>query len=356
MAINKLFNINFKNELGFLASANYKTKFQSNNIVNSKLLKFYEQMLLIREVELKIAKLAKNKIINTPVHLSVGQEAIAVGISENLKKTDQVFGNHRSHSHVLAKGTNLNNFFAECYGKITGLSRGFGGSMHLIDNSIGFQGSVPIVGATIPIACGYGLANKLQSNKNITVAFFGDGACEEGVFHETLNFASVYNIPILFVVENNLFSSHLDIGLRQSSNKITRFAKSNNIDCDTLDGNNIIEIYKKTKKIVQNIRTKSKPFLIEAVTFRHLGHVGPNRDIDVGVRRNKKELLAWMKNRDPLLKFENYLLNKKKITKKIINRKKNKINQKIEKAVIFAENSNYPKKNLLKKIVYNEKD
>ena len=208
-------------------------------------------MLLIRKVELKIANLAKNKIINTPVHLSVGQEAIAVGISENLTKTDQVLGNHRSHSHILAKGTDLNYFFAECYGKSKGLSGGFGGSMHLIDNSIGFKGSVPIVGATIPIACGYALANKLQSNNNISVAFFGDGACEEGVFHETLNFASVYNLPILFVVENNLFSSHLDIGLRQSSNKISRFAKSNDIEALTLDGNNILEVYDKAKKIIE---------------------------------------------------------------------------------------------------------
>ena len=130
---------------------------------------------------------------------------------------------------------------------------------------------------------------------------FGDGACEEGVFHETLNFASVYNIPILFIVENNLFSSHLDIGLRQSSNKISRFAKSNNINI-TNDGNNIIEVYDNAKKIIKKIREKSKPFLIEAVTFRHLGHVGPNRDIDVKLEEIK-ELFAWINNRDPLIQI-----------------------------------------------------
>ena len=354
MVINKTLKLKFKNELGFLASPKYITKFKSTNIKNKDLLRLYQQMLLIRKVELKIAELASNKIINTPVHLSVGQEAIAVGISENLKKSDQVFGNHRSHSHVLARGTNLDSFFAECYGKSKGLSGGFGGSMHLIDNSVGFKGSVPIVGATIPIACGYGLANKLQSNKNIAVAFFGDGACEEGVFHETLNFASVYNIPILFVVENNLFSSHLDIGLRQSSNKISRFAKSNNIDFITLDGNNILEVYDKTKKIIKKIKEKSKPFLLEAVTFRHLGHVGPNRDIDVGVRRNKKELFAWINNRDPLIKFQNYLLKKKYLNKKNILNQEIKIDEKINKSIKFAEKAKYPNKSLLNKLVYNE--
>lgn len=354
MVISKKLNLNFKNELGFLANPKYITKFYSNKISKKELLKLHKKMLLIRKVELKVADLAKNKVINTPVHLSVGQEAIAVGISENLKQTDQVFGNHRSHSHILAKGTDLNYFFAECYGKSKGLSGGFGGSMHLIDNSIGFKGSVPIVGATIPIACGYALANKLQSNKNISVAFFGDGACEEGVFHETLNFASVYNIPILFVVENNLFSSHLDIGLRQSSNKISRFAKSNNIEAITIDGNNIIEVYDNAKKIIKKIREKSKPFLIEAVTFRHLGHVGPNRDIDVGVRRNKKELFAWINNRDPLIKFQKYLLSKKIINKKVILEQENNIDNHINKAIKFSEKDNYPKKFLLNQLVYNE--
>ena len=354
MVTSKKLNLNFKNELGFLANPKHITKFYSKKLNTKELLKFHRKMLLIRKVELKIANLAKNKIINTPVHLSVGQEAIAVGISENLKKTDQVLGNHRSHSHILAKGTDLNYFFAECYGKSKGLSGGFGGSMHLIDNSIGFKGSVPIVGATIPIACGYALANKLQSNNNISVAFFGDGACEEGVFHETLNFASVYNLPILFVVENNLFSSHLDIGLRQSSNKISRFAKSNDIEALTLDGNNILEVYDKAKKIIEKIRKKSKPFLIEAITFRHLGHVGPNRDIDVGVKRNKKELFSWINNRDPLIKFQKYLLSKKIINKKILTNQENNIDEQINKAVKFSEKANYPKKILLKKLVYNE--
>ena len=279
--MNKKFKFNFNDNLKKLSKSN----FILYNLKISKLKKLYIEMLKIRMVELKLADLAKKKIINTPIHLSVGQESIAVAISENLSKNDQIFGNHRSHSHILARGTNLKNFFAECFGKISGLSKGLGGSMHLIDKSVGFQGSVPIVGATIPIACGYSLATKLQKKKDITVVFFGDGACEEGVFHETLNFASVYNTPTLFVIENNLFSSHLDINLRQTSNKMARFAEANNISHITVDGNNILEMYRQSKKIIDNMKSNQKPFLIEAITYRHLGHVGPNQDIDVGVKR-----------------------------------------------------------------------
>ena len=265
-------------------------------------------MLLIRKVELKIANLAKNKIINTPVHLSVGQEAIAVGISENLTKTDQVLGNHRSHSHILAKGTDLNYFFAECYGKSKGLSGGFGGSMHLIDNSIGFKGSVPIVGATIPIACGYALANKLQSNNNISVAFFGDGACEEGVFHESLNLARINNLPIIFIVENNLFSSHMHISQRQPKSSTARFAYANDIEYKVVDGNNILDVADIASKYVDLSRQQKGPFFIEAITYRWFGHVDWREDIDVGIERSKEDINLW-RSRDPINRLKSSMIN-----------------------------------------------
>ncbi len=352
--INNL-NLNYTDQLGSLSKPLFKTKFKINSIKNSVLKKLYIELIRIRIIELKIANLASEKKINTPVHLSVGQEAISVGVSHNLSKLDFCFGNHRSHSHILSRGTDLNKFISECFGKDSGLSRGLGGSMHLIDKSVGFGGSVPIVGATIPIACGYALSQKLQKTKNISVAFFGDGACEEGVFHETLNFSSVHNIPILFVVENNLFSSHLDINLRQTSNKISRFADTNKIKSETIDGNNILEVAKKSKLAIEYIKKKSKPFLLEMITYRHLGHVGPNQDIDVGVKRNKKELNNWIQNRDPVKNFEQFLINKKIIDFNFINKNKEKILIDVNKAIKLAIKSKFPNVNLMKRVLYNEK-
>jgi TPP-dependent pyruvate/acetoin dehydrogenase alpha subunit len=347
---------NFSNDLKKLSSSKLKSKFKNPKLNKSILKKFYVEMLKIRKVETEIANLAKMKIINTPVHLSVGQEAIAVSITSNLKKDDQVFGNHRSHSHIIAKGVKLNSFISECFGKVTGVSKGFGGSMHLIDKQNGFQGSVPIVGATIPIACGYALSQKLNKKKNISVVFFGDGACEEGVFHETLNFASTYNIPILFVIENNLFSSHLDINLRQPSNKLSRFANANNIRASVFDGNNVLTGYQESKKAIKFIKDTGKPFILEAITFRHLGHVGPNKDVDVGVKRNSKELNSWIENRDPLKNYEKFLFKNKIIDEKFLKKINNSLNKEIKRAINFAKSSSYPSKKMLNKYVLDEKN
>lgn len=347
--------LNFIDDLKKLSNPKNKLKFNIKEISKPILIRLYFEMLKIRKVEKKIAQMSADKIINTPVHLSIGQEAIAVAIAHNLKKKDKVFGNHRSHSHIISLGTSLKKLFSECLGKEDGLARGFGGSMHLIDKSVGFEGSVPIVGATIPIACGYSLANKLQKKNNICVTFFGDGACEEGVFHETLNFASLHNTPILFIVENNLFSSHLDINLRQPSNKISRFADAHKISSKVVDGNNVTDLYKQSKKIINYVRDKQKPFLLEIITYRHLGHVGPNKDIDVGVKRNKQELELWIKNKDPLALYEKFLLKKKIISNNLVFKISKSLDNKILNAIKFSINAKYPKKTHLEKFVYNEK-
>ena len=157
-----------------------------------------QDMLLIRKSEQKIAEMKKKAVIKGPVHLGVGQEAIAVGISKRLTSSDDVFGNHRSHSHLLALGSDLRRFFAEILGKSSGLSKGMGGSMHLLDESVGFYGSVPIVSGTVPLAVGASLSAKLNDSNNIAVSYFGDGAVEEGVVHESMNLAKVLNLPILY--------------------------------------------------------------------------------------------------------------------------------------------------------------
>ena len=172
-------------------------------------------MILIRVAEEEIAEMSLNGVAGTPCHLAIGQEAIPVGVSACLTKDDRVFGAHRSHGHYLAMGGDLDALMAEVLGKATGCSKGMGGSMHLYAGEQGFAGSVPIVGATVPLAVGAAMAAKMDGNGHVAVAYFGDGTCEEGVVHESLNLAVTHDLPVLFVVENNLFSSHMDIHLRQ---------------------------------------------------------------------------------------------------------------------------------------------
>lgn len=264
--------------------------------------RYLRDMLLIRIAEECIGTLAADAVARTPCHLGIGQEAVAVGVSAALESSDRVFGGHRSHSHFLALGGDVDELMAEVLGKADGASRGMGGSMHLHSAEIGFHGSVPIVGATIPIAVGAGLASRMDGDGSIAVCYFGDGAAEEGVLHESLNLAAVFEIPVLFVCENNLFSSHLDIQYRQPADRIARFADAHCVESVTVDGNDVIAVRDASRSLVGRMRSASGPAMIEAVTYRHRGHVGPNEDIDVGVRRSLDELDEW-KQRDPVLRM-----------------------------------------------------
>lgn len=261
--------------------------------------RYLESMYLIRETEHCLAKMRKDGIIGGPVHLGVGQEAVAVGVAAHLRRTDRVFGTHRSHSHALAMGSSVHRLFAEVLGKDTGLSRGMGGSMHLWDASNGFFGSVPIVGGTIPIAVGAGLAAKMQGSTDVAVAYFGDGAIEEGVVHESLNLASLLKIPVLFVVENNLFSSHMHIQLRQPLDATCRFAHAHNVAYELVDGNDVVAVSRAAQQLISRSRDGNGPGFLEAVTFRWYGHVDWRDDIDVGVNRSMTEMANW-KARDPI--------------------------------------------------------
>lgn len=287
-------------ELGDLAKPDrLHAPIQTGTVPTETLIAKLRDMMLIRLAEEEIADMAKNGEAKCPTHLAVGQEAASVGIAAHLRKTDRAFGCHRSHSHYLAMGGSLEGLLAEIMGKATGCSGGFGGSMHIFAKDAGFYGSVPIVGGTIPLAVGAALAARMDGNGDVGVAFFGDGACEEGVLHESLNMASTFKLPMVFVVENNLFSSHLDIHLRQPSDRIARFADAAKVRSVTVDGNDVVAMMEKTGPLIEAARNGEGPCLIEAVTYRWLGHVGPNADIDVGVRRSMAELEAW-KGRDPV--------------------------------------------------------
>jgi|ERR1700686_19626 len=268
---------------------------------------FLRTMLLIRAAEEQVAEWVEQGRAHCPCHLSIGQEAVATGVAAALRASDRLFGNHRSHGHYLAARGELYGLLAEVLGRAHGCSHGMGGSMHLRSAACGFFGSVPIVAGTIPIAVGAGLAAKMDGGTDIAVAFFGDGACEEGVLHESLNLASIYGLPVLFVCENNQYSSHLDIALRQPSDRMSRYADAHRVRAQIVDGNDVTAIARIAGSLIDATRRNREPVFLEAITYRWRGHVGPNEDLDVGVRRSMEHLTAW-KRRDPVRRLEEALL------------------------------------------------
>jgi acetoin:2,6-dichlorophenolindophenol oxidoreductase subunit alpha len=308
-------------------------------------------MLTIRFAEEAIGELVESGHARAPCHLGIGQEAIAVGVSAVLSANDRVFGGHRSHSHYLALGGDVYKLIAEVLGKEDGASRGMGGSMHLYDRSVGFYGSVPLVGATIPLAVGAGLAAKMDKAGAIGVTYFGDGAAEEGVFHESLNLAAAFALPVLFVCENNLFSSHLDIGLRQPSDRIARFGEAHRVPSLTVDGNDVVAVARATRELVDAARRGGGPGLLEAVTYRHRGHVGPKEDIDVGVHRRTEDLQAW-KQRDPISRLAAGLQLRGMLSRDDYEKMRSEIRTLVSEATERAKAAPYPPQSALFDLVY----
>lgn len=295
--------------LGVLAdSSAFHENVEVSATPRESLVSFITSMLRIRLAEVRLAAARRDGLIGGPVHLGVGQEAIAVGISSALRPTDRVFGAHRSHSHLLALGSSVHKLFAEVLGKDTGLSRGMGGSMHLWDQPRGFYGSVPIVAGTVALAVGAGLAAKFQRTGDVAVAYLGDGAVEEGVVHESLNLARVQDVPVLFVVENNLFASHMHISIRQPSDSTARFADANGVPFEIVDGNDVVTMDRVGREAVDRARSGGGPSFIEAVTYRWYGHVDWREDIDVGVNRSQADVLSW-KARDPIARLRSAMVS-----------------------------------------------
>lgn len=323
-----------------------------NNLDPGLLMDMLRKMILIRLAEEKIADNVSIGKIKCPCHLAIGQEAVAVAVAMNLKKGDKTFGAHRSHSHYLAQNEDTYSLFAEVLGKFDGCSKGMGGSMHIIDKENGFFGSVPIVGATIPIATGAGLANKMNSKGEIAVSYFGDGACEEGVLHESLNLSSVLSIPVIYVCENNLFSSHMYIDLRQSSNSTARFADAHNVNNSTIDGNDVVKMYSLLNEEINEIRKDNKPYFLEAVTYRWRGHVGHREDLDVGVKRSE-DLHLW-KKKDPIKRLSSAMIKNGLINEEDLKTLNNRIKSKIDSDWIRAESADYPENNFLTHPVYSK--
>lgn len=302
---------------------------------------FLKSMITIRKTEQKLAIGRRDGFIGGPVHLGAGQEAIAVGISESLQSTDRVFGAHRSHSHLLALNPDFYKLFAEVLGKDTGFSKGMGGSMHLWDQPSGFYGSVPIVSGTVSLAVGAAIAAKLQKTNDISVAYFGDGAMEEGVVHESLNLARIQNAPTLFVVENNLFASHMHVSLRQPTDMMSRFAIANDIPHKLVDGNDVVAVADAAQELIRNARAGEGPGFLEVVTYRWYGHVDWRDDIDVGVHRSTKEVDNW-RARCPVNRLSTAMINAKIWSKEQEEALSQEIDEQIDIAWERAMNDPFP--------------
>jgi acetoin:2,6-dichlorophenolindophenol oxidoreductase subunit alpha len=309
----------------------------------------YRLMTLIREAEDGIAERVESGEIKCPAHLCVGQEGIAVGVCSALTKDDYVFGAHRSHGHYLAKGGDLRQMMAEIYGRTTGCAKGRGGSMHLVAPEVGILGTVPIVAATIPIAVGAGLASKLRNETRVSVTFFGDGAVEEGVFHESMNLAATLKAPVIFICENNLYSSHLHILERRVKDNIIDSAAAHGMPGEVLDGNDIVAVYAAVSKAVERARKGLGPTFFELRTYRWRGHVGASYDLDVGVQR-KDELQDW-KKKDPIASLAAMLLEQGKTPKELEDVRVTARSQ-VEAAIAFAKQSPFPKPEDLADFVY----
>jgi len=311
----------------------------------------YRSMMRIRMAEESIAELLEKREIGCATHLYTGQEAIATGVCAALTKEDYIFGGHRSHGHYLAKGGDLRMLMAELYGKVSGCARGRGGSMHLVAPEVGLLGTVPLVAATIPIAVGAALASKLRTEQRVSVPFFGDGATEEGHFHESLNLAAVHQLPVIFVCENNLYSSHMHISERRAKDNIYKSGEAHGMPGLSLDGNDVVAVYRATVEAVQRARKGEGPTLLECRTYRWRGHVGPSMDMDVGVKRSD-ELRDWLP-KDPILRARTLLVDSGMKSAKIEELERD-IRLEIQNAIRFARESSYPPATELKNHVFVE--
>lgn len=265
----------------------------------------YYRMLRIRRVEEAISARYAEQQMRCPTHLCIGEEAIAVGVCAHLTGNDKVFSNHRGHGHYLAKGGSLTGLIAELYGFAEGCCGGRGGSMHLSDLNAGFIASTPIVGGTVPVAGGYAWAEQLKGGGNVVVVFFGDGCFEEGVMHETMNFATLKKLPLVMVCENNQYSVMTPLNERQPARDIYKIAAAHGFNAVSGDGNGVDQVSALAQIAISNARNGLGPQFLELHTHRWPEHCGPNEDDELGYRQ-PGELVAW-KHRCPLLQTRQML-------------------------------------------------
>ena len=318
-----------------------KSLLEKDSALNDLRVQMFANLQLIRSIELLISEKYEEQIFRCPVHLSIGQEAIAVGVSMHLTVNDKVVSTHRSHAHYIAKGGDVFRMLSELIGSPLGCCKGRGGSMHIFDNSVGFMASVPIVGSSLPIAIGLALAEKNLNSKNLVVAFIGDAALETGAFYESLNLAALKELPLLIVLEDNGYSTF--------SNKSVRWPASKNVR-ETIqgmgvsylhgNGDDVEEIYKNVSNIITRARSNN-PILLHLETFRRYEHCGPNLDDQLGYR-SKTEIVSYLE-RDPLKILVNKLVDSGVVSIKILEDLVDQINNYVQDSFtrMKSQNSDY---------------
>ena len=305
--------------------------------------KAYYLFLLIRKSEEKIVEIYNSDKIKSPVHLSIGQEAIAVGVSMATEESDIIFSNYRGHAHYIARGSNLDKMWAELYGKSRGTARGKGGSMHLNDISRNFMPTSAIVTSAIPEAVGYAFALKYKKKNNIVICYHGEGATDEGVFWESLNFASLHNLPVIFICENNRYAIYSHQNTRSINDPIVSRANSFGVDASRVDGSSTEDFFNATLRCIEKIKKNSKPCLLECMTSRWRDHVGITvPELSTEEVNNIKSAIQD----DDLKNLENEL--KEDIVLDI----KKRVDKEIETAIEFAEASDFPKSSELLENIY----
>ncbi len=307
-------------------------KAKKTRISSEQKIELLRQMLLIRRFEEKCVELYSAGKIRGFLHLYIGEEAVAVGIMPLLKAEDRIVATYREHGHALARGISSGAIMAEMFGKSNGCSKGRGGSMHLFDAEKRFYGGNAIVGGGMPLAVGLALADKMQRNPFVTVCFFGEGAVAEGEFHESMNLAALWKLPVLFICENNLYAMGTALSRSHSQTDITKKAESYGMKSEAIDGMNVMEVRDAAERAIEFVREKSEPFLLEAHTYRFRAH----SMYDPELYRSKDEVEDW-KDRGPIESFQSELLEKNEISESEIAQMEEKIKAEIEEAVAFAE-------------------
>lgn len=308
------------------------------------------KMLSIRLFEERIVAVYPKQEMKTPVHLCIGQEACAAGVCAHLKKEDLIFSTHRNHGHYIAKGANLAAITAELYGRVGGCTKGKGGSMHFVDTQAGCMGTTAIVGGSIPLGAGGALALKMRGANAISVSFFGDGAADEGVLQETLNFAALKKLPVLFSCENNFYATNSNVRARHAHPSIAARADAFGIPNATVDGNDAEAVWRAAGDAIAHIRAGNGPYFLEMTTYRWKGHVGPECDYEKGCR-SKAELDEWLK-RCPIKLYTEKLLAEGEISQAEIDNMKTAISAGVDAAWEFALASPAPKETDLMTDVY----
>jgi TPP-dependent pyruvate/acetoin dehydrogenase alpha subunit len=300
----------------------------------------YRGMLRIRRVEESVARIYSTDKIQSPVHLSIGQEAVSVGVCRALAASDRVYGTYRGHGLYLAKGGDLKKFFAELYGRATGCAKGRGGSMHLAAPEAGLMGCSAIVSSVIPVAVGDALAAKVQGSQRVVAVVFGDGAVDEGVFFESVNFAALKQLPVVFVCENNGYAIHSRVADRHRQTELFRYGESLGVPGERCNGNDVFGVLGTMERAVNDVRRGCGPQLVEFMTYRWQEHVGPNTDHAEAYRDPRD--IERARRFDPLNCAEGRLRERLDLTDERIAEWEASVQQEIDEAVTFAEASPFP--------------